>query len=113
MKREMIRTVAVLSIGLLLSQSGFSQGTVPAGENAFTDDERAILAGAFQSAPAQAVEGLDASAMNDTRGELWPWIIGVAALDISLASFFWGTYLPTVTGSATCPNCSITTAFPR
>jgi hypothetical protein len=113
MKRQTIRTVAILSIGLLVSQSGFSQGTVSSEERTFTEDERALLAGAFHSAPQTAVEALDDSAMNNTRGELWPWIIGVAALDISLASFFWGTYVPTVTGSGTCPNCNLTTSFPR
>jgi hypothetical protein len=108
----MIRTVAALSIGLLVSHSGFSEEMLPIAEQAFTDDERATLASAFKVAPPGGIEGLDAAAMNDTRGELWPWIIGVAALDISLASFFWGTYVPSVTGP-TCPNCSLATPFPR
>ena len=74
------------------------------------DDARqsALMSAAFHSPPSNTVTPLDNQLMDTTQGELWPWIFGVVAVDISLASFFWGDYVPIVAASgAACVNCDI------
>ena len=55
--------------------------------------------------------------MADTRGELWPMIFTVAAVDIALSSYFWGVYVPQyaapASGVGLCPACEIPGSRPR
>ncbi len=32
----------------------------------------------------------------EVRGEVWPFILGVAALDLALQTYFYGVYVPSV-----------------
>lgn len=68
----------------------------------------ALFSSAFHSPPIADIKPLDQQAMSDTQGELWPWILGVAAFDLSLASFYWGTYVPvTSAAGGSCVTCDI------
>lgn len=58
------------------------------------------LADHFGELPAGTLEVLDPAEMQDTQGQLWPLIGAVVTVDLALATFFWGTYVPTVTGTS-------------
>jgi hypothetical protein len=113
MMNQLKKSLAILAVGLLVSQGSSAQEPALPGSGGFSKAERQLLANAFTYGPEEAVVNLDAAAMDETRGELWPWIIGVAALDVSIASFFWGTYVPTISAAGSCPNCTLATPFPR
>lgn len=67
-----------------------------------------LLQSSFAVAPESEVLPLSPGAMHATQGELWPWIIGITTLDLALASFFWGDYIPTITSpGGTCVNCTL------
>lgn len=69
-------------------------GGLPAGESS------SALASYFSELPAGSVELLDPVQMEETRGEIWPLIGAVVTIDLALATFFWGTYVPSVTGNS-------------
>ncbi len=46
-------------------------------------------------ATSRAVSVLEAA---QVRGRVLPFVIGVAAIDIALASFYWGVYVPEYAG---------------
>lgn len=45
----------------------------------------------FQDEQSRAVTAMEAA---QTRGKVLPYVIGMAAVDIALASLFWGVYVP-------------------
>lgn len=45
----------------------------------------------FQDEQSRAVTVMEAA---QTRGKVLPYVIGMAAVDIALASLFWGVYVP-------------------
>ena len=47
--------------------------------------------GPLQDGGVRAVSALEAA---QVRGKVLPYVLGVAAVDLALASFFWGVYVP-------------------
>ena len=45
----------------------------------------------FQDEHSRAVTAMEAA---QVRGKVLPYVLGIAAVDIALASFFWGIYVP-------------------
>ena len=45
----------------------------------------------FQDEHSRAVTAMEAA---QVRGKVLPYVLGMAAVDIALASFFWGIYVP-------------------
>lgn len=72
-----------------------------------------LTAAAFFDGTPDSFDVLDASSMEDTRGELWPFVLGVVGLDIAISTYFWGTYVPSVSGGGSCTACTIPLALPR
>jgi hypothetical protein len=69
--------------------------------------EAAWLADAFGGASAGTVSRLSAPEMAQTRGRFAPmvaYIGAVAGLDLALAGFFWGVYIPSYGGGG-CSSC--------
>jgi hypothetical protein len=65
------------------------------------------LAQAFDGFEQSGATLLDDQAMRDTRGELWPFIVSVVGVDLALSSYFWGVYVPYVSGGGSgCITCS-------
>ena len=62
------------------------------------------VAQAFEQLPVESVEILADAEMAQTQGELWPFIAAVVTLDLTLASFFWGTYLPAMAYTSRTPS---------
>ncbi|GEM_PF-941797 len=72
----------------------------------------------FAEAPTESVSWLSESQMTETKGEVMPFILGVVAVDLALAGFFWGVYVPNYAsggggGGSTCPVCYIPKPYPR
>ncbi|MEO1081433.1 MAG: hypothetical protein AAFY29_17865 [Pseudomonadota bacterium] len=101
---------AVLMVGLS-SAAGASAEGVQATES------YGLIGNAFSVATADDIQMLDGRAMAETEGELWPFIAAVVTVDLGLAAFFWGTYVPTITaangGGGVCPSCSGRNHIPR
>ena len=51
---------------------------------------------AFETSQLQIAQSRTVSVLEATqvRGRVLPFVIGVAAIDIALASFYWGVYVP-------------------
>lgn len=45
----------------------------------------------FQDEQTRAISAMEAA---QVRGRVLPYVLGMAAVDIALASFFWGIYVP-------------------
>ena len=45
----------------------------------------------FQDEQTRAISAMEAA---QVRGKVLPYVLGMAAVDIALASFFWGIYVP-------------------
>ncbi|MFK8042907.1 hypothetical protein [Congregibacter sp.] len=107
MQIERKKSAFIAVIALLVAQGSSAK------EAATNDDlekvsQSALVSAAFKSPPSSTVRPLDAQLMDNTQGELWPWIFGVVAVDISLASFFWGEYVPIMAASGgACVTCDI------
>ncbi|MFT4768336.1 MAG: hypothetical protein ACI8RN_001471 [Glaciecola sp.] len=107
MQKVTKRFAAVVAMSLLVSQGSWANGDTT-DESRLAAAQSALISSAFHSPPSTELQMLDEQAMSSTQGELWPWIIGVVALDLSLASFFWGNYVPIMTASSGfCVNCDI------
>ncbi|WOJ94466.1 hypothetical protein R0135_04715 [Congregibacter variabilis] len=108
--KKLNKQLAVLVAGSLLVSQGIMASDEAQTEGRWNTSQATLISDAFDSPPSSGVEMLDERAMSRTQGELWPWIIGVVTLDLSLASFFWGDYVPTVASSGgLCVNCDIGT----
>lgn len=109
MKRLKKQFAVVITMSLLASQGSWASDEAKH-EHTVNAAQSALIWDAFESPPSSGIQVLDEHAMSRTQGELWPWIIGVATLDLTLASFFWGNYVPTVASSGgLCVNCDIGT----
>ncbi|WOJ95500.1 hypothetical protein R0137_09550 [Congregibacter brevis] len=98
---------AVAAIGLLVAQGSLARDVATNGDLEKAR-QKSFMSAAFQSPASSTVRPLDAQLMDTTQGELWPWIFGVVAVDISLASFFWGEYVPIMAASGgACITCDI------
>lgn len=90
----------------LIVSLGLAQGAI-ADSRAFAPAHDAtLLEASFGGDTVNQLVVLDDSEMRETQGELWPFIFGVATLDLALATFFWGAYVPTVSGTGGfCVGC--------
>lgn len=81
-------------------------------DDLFIPDHQMLGAQAFAGADASEIALMNESAMQETEGQLWPLVGGIAAIvgvDIALASYFWGVYVPSSGGGGKCPTCTIPT----
>lgn len=81
-------------------------GTVSA--NAALPPPDPVLQQAFHELPADGVRVLSDEQMREVEGKLWPYIATVVTLDLTMASFFWGVYVPFVTTGGACTFCTLT-----
>jgi hypothetical protein len=81
----------------LVASLGLAQGAIA--ETRGPDFDARLLEASFGGDTVNQLVVLDDTQMQETQGELWPFIFGVATVDLALATFFWGTYVPTVSGS--------------
>lgn len=103
MKSKLTHATAAVLASLAMSSSSFASEL----EVDKTGRDQ-LLAGTFAAPPEAPVFALAPEEMQATQGELWPWIIGVATLDLALASFFWGDYVPYITSSrGVCITCGL------
>jgi hypothetical protein len=100
MKQGCVKGVAAICVGLLMSAGASADAT--GGFDAYGGTNS--LADHFGELPSGLVEVMDPVQMQETQGELWPLIGAVVTVDLALATFFWGTYVPTVTGGASASN---------
>ncbi|WP_439101232.1 hypothetical protein [Congregibacter sp.] len=107
MKNPSKQWAAVVALSLLIAQGSATADEAPPAVD-MQAQQSVLLSTAFSGAPSASTRVLDEALMEDTQGALWPWIFGVVAVDISLASFFWGDYLPTMAAAGgTCVTCDI------
>ena len=98
---------AVAAIGLLVAQGSLAKD-VATKDELEKARQSVFMSAAFERPASSTVMPLDAQLMDNTQGELWPWIFGVVAVDLSLASFFWGEYVPIMAASGgACITCDI------
>ena len=109
--RRAMRVTAGIALASLLVAQGSLAGAVP--ERGSDGSEPFALA--FAEAPREGLRILDEEALRDTEGALWPLIGAVVTIDLALATFFWGAYVPTVTGSGggLCTTCYLPGGRPR
>jgi len=101
------QTAAIVAMSAIVTQGSWAgeYHEAHASESAIHGD---LMSSAFERTPSADVKTLDDQAMSETQGELWPWILGVAAFDLSLAGFYWGTYVPiTAPAGGACVNCDV------
>jgi len=92
----------VISLGVAQGAIADTRALAPA-----QNQDAMLLEASFGGDTVNQLVVLDDSEMRDTQGELWPFIFGVAAVDLALATFFWGAYVPTVTGpGGFCDGCN-------
>ena len=87
------------AVALSIAMSG-SAMAAPAGEPAWVGD-------AFGGVTPSTVAALSGADMATTRGRFAPMVVyigAVAGLDLALAGFFWGVYLPAYGGGG-CSSC--------
>lgn len=107
MQKLVRKSAAVIAISTLVVQGSLASDYLKFESDASGGGE-SLLSSVFHSPPIADVTPLDEQTMSDTQGELWPWILGVAAFDLSLASFYWGTYVPVTSAAGVgCINCDI------
>lgn len=112
-------TCAALAM-TLASNGAFANPALPAAHAAgytadFTGGSTAAFSDAFTSDVSQDLVALDDAAMAETRGELIPLIASIAAVDLALATFFWGVYVPMYAQprGGVCTTCDIPKPLPR
>ena len=86
-------TLLTGALALSLSQTTLSAGTHSAVGSASVPAPLSLQVGQtpFQDEQTQSVSIIEAM---QTRGKVLPIVLGVAAVDIALAAYFWGVYVP-------------------
>ena len=105
------------NVALLMALTISSSLAIGASAEIFapTDREYVALASAFEGGLPGEASLLDNQAMEQTHGQLWPLVGGIAAIvgvDLALASYFWGVYVPSA-GGGSCTTCTIPTPSHR
>ena len=109
LKTKNIALVMTLAVTSSLATGASAENFAP------TDTEYVALASAFDGGLPVEASLLDNQAMEQTHGQLWPLVGGIAAIvgvDLALASYFWGVYVPS-TGGGSCTTCTIPTPSHR
>ena len=78
---------------LSLSQTALSAGTFASSESGALPASLSLHVGQtpLQDEQTRSVSVIEAM---QTRGKVLPVVLGVAAVDIALATYFWGVYVP-------------------
>jgi hypothetical protein len=99
--RQTNRVGTALALAAIMSWSGAGQAATAAAVPAPWIED------AFSGSPPESYRQLSAEEMSETRGKfaLVPFVGLVIGTDIALASFFWGVYLPSLQGYASCMSC--------
>ena len=108
-KTKNVALLMALTISSSLATGASAENFAP------TDTEYVALASAFEGGLPGEASFLDNQAMEQTHGQLWPLVGGIAAIvgvDLALASYFWGVYVPS-TGGGSCTTCTIPTPSHR
>ena len=86
-------TLLTGALALSLSQTTLSAGNSSSMGSASVPAPLSLQVGQapFQDEQTQSVSIIEAM---QTRGKVLPIVLGVAAVDIALATYFWGVYVP-------------------
>ena len=81
------------ALALSLSQTALSAGTLASSESGALPASLSLHVGQtpLQDEQTRSVSVIEAM---QTRGKVLPVVLGVAAVDIALATYFWGVYVP-------------------
>ena len=81
------------ALALSLSQTALSAGTLALSESGALPASLSLHVGQtpLQDEQTRSVSVIEAM---QTRGKVLPVVLGVAAVDIALATYFWGVYVP-------------------
>lgn len=101
MSNDTKKMALALVLGVMMTGAAVAE---PLAEAEFND---ALVEQAFGTVPADQLQFLDQAEMESTEGELWPIVFGVAGIDIALSAYFYGVYVPTISGNGgTCVYCN-------
>ncbi|MEE4279664.1 MAG: hypothetical protein V2I82_14450 [Halieaceae bacterium] len=101
MINETKKVALALVLGLTMTGAAVAEPLAEAG----LDDT--LVEQAFGAVQADELQLLDQAAMESTEGELWPFVFGVAGLDIALSAYFYGVYVPAISGTGGfCVSCN-------
>ena len=86
-------TLLTGALALSLSQTALSAGTFASSESGALPASLSLHVGQtpLQDEQTRSVSVIEAM---QTRGKVLPVVLGVAAVDIALATYFWGVYVP-------------------
>lgn len=86
-------TLLTGALALSLSQTALSAGTLASSESGALPASLSLHVGQtpLQDEQTRSVSVIEAM---QTRGKVLPVVLGVAAVDIALATYFWGVYVP-------------------
>lgn len=86
-------TLLTAALALSLSQTALSAGTLASSESGALPASLSLHVGQtpLQDEQTRSVSVIEAK---QTRGKVLPVVLGVAAVDIALAAYFWGVYVP-------------------
>ena len=86
-------TLLTGALALSLSQTALSAGTLASSESGALPASLSLHVGQtpLQDKQTRSVSVIEAM---QTRGKVLPVVLGVAAVDIALATYFWGVYVP-------------------
>ena len=86
-------TLLTAALALSLSQTALSAGTLASSESGALPASLSLHVGQtpLQDEQTRSVSVIEAK---QTRGKVLPVVLGVAAVDIALATYFWGVYVP-------------------
>lgn len=86
-------TLLTGALALSLSQTALSAGTLASSESGALPASLSLHVGQtpLQDEQTRSVSVIEA---RQTRGKVLPVVLGVAAVDIVLATYFWGVYVP-------------------
>lgn len=86
-------TLLTGALALSLSQTALSAGTLASSESGALPASLSLHVGQtpLQDEQTRSVSVIEAM---QTRGKVLPVVLGVAAVDIAFATYFWGVYVP-------------------
>ena len=86
-------TLLTGALALSLSQTALSAGTLASSESGALPASLSLHVGQtpLQDEQTRSVSVIEAM---QTLGKVLPVVLGVAAVDIALATYFWGVYVP-------------------
>lgn len=86
-------TLLTAALALSLSQTALSAGTLASSESGALPAPLSLHVGQtpLQDEQTRSVSVIEAK---QTRGKVLPVVLGVSAVDIALATYFWGVYVP-------------------